>query len=141
MRPMISCLRACAITTGLVAIGSTALAAAPAPVGKRAMLSMYVQVDGAGGRTVKSDGVDVKWSTARKFDVSVELIAQKAEKMSLANIKDNPAAGYKPSAGMQSLQKEAEKCAPDDQACQMAIAMQMMETDDAQNLMQQAAAL
>jgi hypothetical protein len=41
---------------------------------------------------------------------------------------------------MEALQKEAAKCKEGDTACQMAVAMKMMETDDAQQLMAEAAA-
>jgi hypothetical protein len=100
---------------------------------------LNIQIDGAAQRTVKSDGVDVKWSTHRVLDAKVELVAQKAEGQSAANIKGQVASAFKPSADMAALQKEAQMC-KQDTACQMAIAMKMMETDDAKQLMQQSEA-
>ena len=131
---------ACVVAAGLAAIGSPAHAGAPAPAGKRALLSLTIQVDGAGQRVAKSDGTNVKWSTHRLLDAKVELVAAKAEGTSAADIKGQVAAAYKPSADMAALQKEAQKCKPDDTACQMEIAMRMMETDDAKNLMRQSEA-
>jgi hypothetical protein len=131
--------RVCAMAAVLAATGSAANAAAPVPVGKRALLTLNIQIDGAGQRASRSDGIDVKWSTHRVLDAKVELVAAKAQGTSAADVKGQVAAasGYKPSADLAALQKEAEKCKPNDTACQMAIAMKMMDTDDAKKMMQQ----
>jgi len=124
----------CALATvSLVMAGSAAMAAAPAPVGKRALLTLNIQVDGAGQRSVRSDGTDVKWSTQRTFEAKIELVADKPQGMSIAG-----ATGQAPSAGLQALQKEAENCRENDMECQMALVAKMMESDDVAKLMQQA---
>ena len=135
MRSLAFVLHVCVLTV----IGSTALAAAPMPAGKKALLSLNIQIDGAGQRASKSDGVDVKWSTHRMLEAKVELVAAKAEGQSDASIKDQIAAAatYQQSAAMAALQKEAAKCKPNDTACQMEIAMKMMDTDEGQKMMQQ----
>ena len=139
MPSVASVVRVCVLATGLAMVGSAANAGAPAPEGKRALLSLNIQMDGSGGRASRSNGIDVKWSTHRVLDTKVELIAAKAVRTSAADVKGQLAAAsaYKPSADMAALQKQAEKCKPDDTACQMAIALKMMETDDARKMIQQ----
>ena len=132
--------RLCAMVTGLVAIGPMANAGAPMPVGKRAMLSLSIQIDGAGQHASKSDGVDVKWSAHRTFDAKVELAAEKASSTSVGDVKGQVAAAAHLSTDMQALQKQAKQCQPDDMACQMELAAKMMETDDAKKMVQQAQA-
>ena len=132
--------RLCAMVTGLVAIGPMANAGAPMPVGKRAMLSLSIQIDGAGQHASKSDGVDVKWSAHRTFDTKVELAAEKASSTSVGDVKGQVAAAAHLSTDMQALQKQAKQCQPDDMACQMELAAKMMETDDAKKMVQQAQA-
>lgn len=125
--------RACVVAAGLAASVSAAHGAAPAAVGKRALLTLHIEIDGAGQRASRSDGVDVKWSTRRVLDAKIELVATKAEGMSAAQAAAATVSG--PSSDLAAIQKEAEKCKSDDMACQMAIAMKMMETEDARKMM------
>lgn len=135
MPSLISATRFLAIATGLVLTTSAVNAAAPVAVGKRALLTLKIEIDGAGNRVSRSDGVDVKWSTRRVLEAKVELVAGAMKGTSAADIKDQVAAATAgPSARLAALQKEAEKCKQGDTACQMAIAMKMMETDEAKGI-------
>lgn len=137
MRFIADAVRLCAAVAGLTVVGSMANAAAPVPAGKRAMLSLNIEVDGAGQRVSKSNGIDMSWSTRRRLEARIEVVADAPGKFSQANAAAQGAA-YKQSTSMEALQKEAQKCGADDTACQMAVAMKMMETDDAKQAMQQA---
>jgi hypothetical protein len=99
---------------------------------------LTIQIDGAGQRASKSDGVDVKWSRHSQFEAKVEMVAHAARGTSEAAAMSQSASAYKPSSAMEALQNESSKCKQDDTACQMAVAMKMMETDDAKALMAQA---
>jgi hypothetical protein len=123
--------RVCVVAAGMCV--TAANAAAPAAVGKRALLTLNIQIDGAGQRASRSDGVDVKWSTHRVMNAKIELVATKAQGTSAAEAASATVNG--PSSGLAALQKEAEKCKSDDTACQMAIAMKMMETDEGKKMM------
>ncbi len=71
--------------------------------------------------------------------LAIEVAAAKLVGQSAADVKGRTAAAaaYKPSASMEALQRQAAKCKEGDNECQMAIAMQMMDTPDAQALMAQ----
>jgi hypothetical protein len=105
---------ACAFVAGLTALSH---AAPPVAVGKRALLTLNIQIEGAGARVDKKEGVDIQWSTKRVLDAKIEMVAMKPQTMSAA-------AGAP--ADLTALAKEAEKCKPEDTACQMAVAMKMM---------------
>jgi hypothetical protein len=122
--------RACALTTGLLV--TAAQAAAPAAIGQKALLTMSIQVEGAGTRVSKSDGVDVKWSTRRALDVKMEMVATKLQNISAAAVGDGTK--IEVPQDLAALQKESEKCKPDDTACQMAIAMKMMNSQGGQKM-------
>ena len=128
----------CALAGGLVATGSVATAAIPAAAGKRALLTLNIQIDGAGERVSRSDGINVKWTTHRVLNAKVELVAEKAQGTASADVSAQAAAAgaNQPSADMVALQKEIEKC-KDNTACQMAVAMKMAQTDDAKKMMAQ----
>ena len=66
--------------------------AAPAPAGRKAFLTVSVEIDGSGARASKSEGVDVKWSTRRRLSAKVELVAEKATSAGMADIKAQAAA-------------------------------------------------
>lgn len=129
--PRLSLLARVGVVAAGLAIGSAANAAAPAAVGKRALLTLNIQIDGAGQRASRSEGVDVKWSTRRVLDARIEMVATKAQGTSAVQATSESAGG----SDMAALQKEAAKCKSEDTACQMAIAMKMMESADAKNMM------
>jgi hypothetical protein len=128
-------MRLCAVAAGLVVSGSIANAAAPVADGKRALLTLNIQIDGAAERVSRSDGVNVKWTTLRTLNAKVELAAEKAQGTSAADVKGQvaAAAAYQPSNDMVALQKEIEKC-KGDTGCQMAVAMKMSQTDDVKKM-------
>lgn len=128
--------RLCAVTVGMLV--SVSHAAPPVAVGKRALLTLSVQIEGSGQRASRSDGTDVKWSTRRVLDAKIELVATKPQVISQVQVGDGKS--YEPSADLAALQKEAEKCKPDDTACQMAVAMKMMESQGGQKMMADAEA-
>jgi len=67
----------------------------------------------------------VKWSTQRAFESTVEMIAERAETGSVAGSVGGK--GGPQEAMLGDLQKKLEACGQD-QACQMQVAMQMMNT-------------
>jgi hypothetical protein len=138
MRSFTFAARVCALAAGLIVTASPATAATPAAAGKRALLTLNIQIDGAGERVSRSDGVSVKWTTHRVLNAKVELVAEKAQGTASADVKAQVAAAAEnqPSADMVALQKEIEKC-KDNTACQMAVAMKMAQTDDAKKMMAQ----
>ncbi|MEQ1581202.1 MAG: hypothetical protein ABL964_11465 [Steroidobacteraceae bacterium] len=131
--PGLLALTICGLFAGLTA------QAAPAPAGKKAFLTVNVEIDGSGAHASKSDGVDVKWSTRRRLSAKVELIAEKATTTGMADAKAQAAAVTRPGGDMQAMQKKVEKCG-DNQACQMAAAMEMMQSADGQKMIAQARA-
>lgn len=107
------------------------LAAAPAGAdilvepGQRAMLTVTVTVEGSVEKPQGHRDEVVKWSTQREFKAAVEMVADKAEKMSVSNSLGGE--GGAQQAFLVELQKQAEACGQD-QACQMKVAMQMMNS-------------
>lgn len=115
---------ACSLAVALV---GPALAATVFEKGSSAVLKVSVSV--AGNVEVPQNYKDevVRWSTQRKYQASVKMLAQKPDKMSLAGM-----AGEDPNAVPEvytDLAKQAEACG-EDQACLMKIAMQMMNNQD-----------
>jgi hypothetical protein len=93
--------------------------------GQRAMLIVNITVEGKVEQPKGYRDEVVKWSTQRAFKASVEMVADKAQTMSYSDI-----AGGQGGAGqavLADIQKQAEACG-DDQACQMQVAMQMMNS-------------
>lgn len=134
-----------AATTGLLALfvlslfaGLTA-EAAPARAGQKAWLTVDVEIDGAGTHASKSDGVDVKWSTRRRLSAKVELVAEQATSTGIADAKAQAAAATRPGGDLQAMQDKVEKCG-EDQGCQMAAAMELMQSADGQKMIAQAQA-
>lgn len=126
-------IRPCAVVAVFLTALVPAVQAAPVAAGKRAVLTITVEIDGAGQRASRSDGVDVKWSTRRRFESKLEMVAGKLLRTSEADVKGRvaKAEAYKPSASMEAIQKEMAKCKPDDQACMIAVGMKAMQTDEA----------
>lgn len=93
--------------------------------GQRALLTVSVTVDGAVEKPQGSRGEVVKWSTQRSFAATVEMVAGQPEKTSLADTLGGQ--GGPQQALLADIQKQAEACGQD-QACQMQVAMQLMNS-------------
>jgi hypothetical protein len=88
--------------------------------GERALLTVSIAVDGGVEELQGHRDEVVKWSTRRAFNATVEMVADKAETMSVSG--SHGGAGQ---ALLADIQKQSEACGQD-QACQMRVAMQMM---------------
>jgi hypothetical protein len=69
-----------------------------------------------------------KWSTRRKLEASLELLADKPQKQSRL-FPEGAAAPQTPDQGYQDMAKQMEACPKNDTACQMQLAMKMMGSD------------
>lgn len=93
--------------------------------GQRAMLSVNIAVEGKVEKPQGHRDEVVKWSTQRAFKTTVEMIADKAETMSFSDTVGGQ--GGAQQAALGDIQKQVEACGQD-QACQMQVAMQMMNS-------------
>jgi len=118
-------LRCLALITGLMAGAAPAVADVLVEPGQRALLTVNVTVEGKVEQPQGHRDEVVKWSTQRAFEAAVEMVAQKAEKMRLPGSPGGQ--GGDQQAFLADLQKQAEACGQD-QACQMRVAMQMMNS-------------
>ena len=97
--------------------------------GQHALLSVSITVAGSvEKRTGHRDEV-VKWSTQRTFEATAEMVAERPDTGSVAGSVGGKGGAQEAMLG--DLQKKLEACGQD-QACQMQVAMQMMNTPAAQ---------
>ncbi len=93
--------------------------------GQRAMLTVSVTIQGDVEQKKGIRDEVVKWSTKRSFEAKVEMVSEKPEKVSYSGSFDEQ--GGSPRAVLEDLQKQATECGQN-QACQMRIALQMMNS-------------
>jgi len=96
--------------------------------GQHAILTVSVNVDGKVEKPQGHRDEVVKWSTKRSFDVKVEMVAEKAETMSVSESFNGPSESTR--AALEDLQKKAKACG-EDKICQMQVAMQYMNSSAA----------
>jgi len=93
--------------------------------GQHALLSVSITVEGNVEKSTGQRDEVVKWSTQRAFEATVEMIAERADTGSVAGSVGGKGGAQEAMLG--DLQKKLEACGQD-QACQMQVAMQMMNT-------------
>jgi hypothetical protein len=96
-----------------------------ADAGQRALLTVSITVDGSVEKFQGYRDEVVKWSTRRVFDATVEMAADEPETMSFSDTLGGQ--GGPQQALLADIQKQAEACGQD-QACQMQVAMQLMNS-------------
>lgn len=117
-----------AVVVSLSCLASAAMAQTAAPKGQRALLTLNVQVDGTAEVHSRANGIDLTWKTNRTFDAKFEMTADAA---SSAGQTPAAQAALQPNNDMMAIQKKIEACG-DNQACQMAVAAEMMQSKDVQ---------
>lgn len=93
--------------------------------GKHAMLTVSVTVDGSVEKPQGHRDEVVKWSTKRSFEAKVEMVADKAESMSVSESFNGPSDATR--AALEDIQKQAKACG-EDKMCQMQVAMKLMNS-------------
>jgi hypothetical protein len=126
-----------AIALTLSCIAATAHGQTAAAKGQRALLTVNIQVDGASERHSRSEGVDITWKTTRTYDAKFEMTAAAATTASRTPAGRLPDASLQPNADMLAIQKKIEACG-DNSGCQMAVAAEMMQSQEIQAQMKKA---
>lgn len=111
---------------------SAARAELLADAGQRALLTVTIAVDGSVEKRQGSRDEVVKWSTQRTFEATVEMAAGKPDKSSLRDVLGGN--GGPQQALLEDIQKQSEACGQD-QACQMQVAMKLMNSPAMQESM------
>lgn len=106
-------------------VASPASADALVDAGQHALLSVNITVEGSVEKSTGHRDEVVKWSTQRSFDATVEMVAEEVDTRSVEDSVSGNGGGQQ--AMLADLQKKLEACGQD-QACQMQVAMQMMNT-------------
>jgi hypothetical protein len=114
-----------ALVPVLLALAGPADADLLVDAGQRALLTVSITVDGSVEKPQGSRDEVVKWSTQRTFEATVEMAADEPEKTSLSDTLGGQ--GGPGQALLADIQKQSEACGQD-QACQMRVAMQLMNS-------------
>lgn len=114
-----------AVVCVLLSVAGPAHADLLVDAGQRAILTVSITVDGGVEKPQGSRDEVVKWSTRRVFDATVEMAADEPETMSFSDTLGGQ--GGPSQALLADIQKQAEACGQD-QACQMQVAMQLMNS-------------